>query len=557
MNQDTAYSTDHYLYRLIHGEQEASPFSRSMCTRFPPEPNGYLHIGSAYAIHTSYMLAKQYGGLFHLRFDDTNPLKEDIHYVHSIIEDMKWLGYDPDFIFYGSDYSEQIYQAAVTLIKKGKAYVCDLTPDEVANYRGTLTEPGQNSPYRSRTIQENLELFTNTRQGIYPTASKVLRAKIDMSSPNMNLRDPILYRIIHAAHYRTKGNWCIYPMYDFAHPIQDAIEGITYSLCSIEFKDHRPLYEWVLRELEVPEPPRQREFGRLNLTGVVTSKRYLRQLVEERLVEGWDDSRLPTIRGLRRRGYTSESIRAFIEEIGSIRIESTANISLLDHCARQDLQDRTSGIMAVLHPLKVVITNYPEDKVEWLQLENNPQNEQLGQREVPFSRTIYIEQDDFLEQPPSQFHRLRPNGEVRLKGAYFIRCDEVIKDPATDEITELRCTYDPVTKSGTGFNGRKVKGTIHWVSAAHAVKAVVHLYENLLLEESVPKDNDIIWTDRICPDSHTRITNVMLEPWAAQALTEQRFQFIRQGYFAREQGSENQLLEFHRIVPLRDSWVKK
>ncbi|WP_268625526.1 glutamine--tRNA ligase/YqeY domain fusion protein [Paenibacillus alvei] len=557
MNQDTAYSTDHYLYRLIHEEQEASPFSRSMSTRFPPEPNGYLHIGSAYAIHTSYMLAKQYGGSFHLRFDDTNPLKEDIHYVHSIIEDMKWLGYDPDYIYYGSDYSEQIYQAAVTLIRKGKAYVCDLAPDEVANYRGTLTEPGRNSPYRSRTIQENLELFTNMRQGVFPTASKVLRAKIDMSSPNMNLRDPILYRIIHAAHYRTKDNWCIYPMYDFAHPIQDAIEGITYSLCSIEFKDHRPLYEWVLRELEVPEPPRQREFGRLNLTGVVTSKRYLRQLVEERLVEGWDDPRLPTIRGLRRRGYTSESIRAFIEEIGSIRSESTANISLLDHCARQDLQDQTSGIMAVLHPLKVVITNYPEDKVEWLQLENNPHNEQLGQRDVPFSRTIYIERDDFLEQPPSQFHRLRPNGEVRLKGAYFIRCDEVIKDPATDEITELRCTYDPVTKSGTGFTGRKVKGTIHWVSAGHAVEAVVHLYENLLLEESVPKDNDIIWTDRICRDSHTCISNVMLEPWAAQALTEQRFQFIRHGYFAREQGREGTHLEFHRIVPLKDSWVKK
>ncbi|OBY80497.1 glutamine--tRNA ligase [Paenibacillus sp. KS1] len=557
MNQDTAYSTDHYLYRLIHEEQEASPFSRSMCTRFPPEPNGYLHIGSAYAIHTSYMLAKQYGGSFHLRFDDTNPLKEDIHYVHSIIEDMKWLGYDPDYTYYGSDYSEQIYQAAVTLIRKGKAYVCDLAPDEVAKYRGTLTEPGRNSPYRSRTIQENLELFTNMRQGVFPTASKVLRAKIDMSSPNMNLRDPILYRIIHAAHYRTGDDWCIYPMYDFAHPIQDAIEGITYSLCSIEFKDHRPLYEWVLREHEVPEPPRQREFGRLNLTGVVTSKRYLRQLVEERLVEGWDDPRLPTIRGLRRRGYTSESIRAFIEEIGSIRTESTANISLLDHCARQDLQDRTSGIMAVLHPLKVVITNYPEDKVEWLQLENNPHNEQLGQRDVPFSRTIFIERDDFLEQPPGQFHRLRPNGEVRLKGAYFIRCDEVIKDPATDEITELRCTYDPVTKSGTGFTGRKVKGTIHWVSAAHAVEAVVHLYENLLLEESVPKDNDIIWTDRVCRDSHTRISNVMLEPWAAQALTEQRFQFIRHGYFAREQGGENQLLEFHRIVPLKNSWVKK
>jgi glutaminyl-tRNA synthetase len=493
---------ENFLVRLISEELEKDKFGRSMRTRFPPEPNGYLHIGSAYAIHTNYMMAQRFEGTFHLRFDDTNPLKEDIEYVNAIIEDIKWLGYDPgNHIYYGSDYSDDIYNAAVALIKKGKAYVCDLTPEEVTEYRGTLTEPGKNSPYRSRSVEDNLELLADMKKGSYPAASKVVRAKIDMGSPNMNMRDPVIYRILHAEHYRTGTSWCLYPMYDFAHPIQDAIEGITYSLCSIEFKDHRPLYEWVLRELEVPEPPRQREFGRLGLTGVVTSKRFLRQLVEGGYVGGWDDPRLPTLRGLRRRGYTPESIRGFIEEIGSIRTQSTVHISMLDHSLRQDLKARTISVMAVLQPLKVVITNYPEGHTELLAIENNSENETLGKREVPFSKTIYIERDDFAEQPIKGFHRLSPNAEVRLKGAYFIKCEEVMKDPDTGEITELHCTYDPLTKSGTGFTGRKVKGTIHWVAADYAVKADVHLYDPLLLEPNIPDDDGEDWAEVLNPHS--------------------------------------------------------
>lgn len=549
---------DNYVFRLIHGELEEHPFGREMRTRFPPEPNGYLHIGSAYAIHTNYTAAQSFNGTFHLRFDDTNPLKEDLEYVNAIIEDIRWLGYDPgEHIYYGSDYSDDIYNAAVTLIKKEKAYVCDLTPEEMSAYRGTLTSPGRNSPYRNRSVEENLELFANMKKGLYPAASKVLRAKIDMSSPNMNMRDPVLYRIIHSEHYRTGNAWCIYPMYDFAHPIQDAIEGITYSLCSIEFKDHRPLYEWVLKELDVHEPPRQREFGRLNLTGVVTSKRFLRQLVNERFVDGWDDPRLPTLRGLRRRGFTPESIRRFIEEIGGIRTESTVHISLLEHCLRQNLKAQTVSVMAVLRPLKVVIKNYPDDRTEQLPIENNSENEALGKREVPFSKTIYIEQDDFMEQPPKGFHRLSPNAEVRLKGAYFIKCEEVIKDPATGEITELRCTYDPLTKSGTGFNERKVKGTIHWVSAEHAVRADVHLYDRLLLDSNPPKEG-ADWTEAMNPESLVVVQGAMLEPFLANARPEQRVQFFRHGYFCADRKHFNgDRLVFNRIVPLKDSWNKK
>ncbi|MCR2803911.1 glutamine--tRNA ligase/YqeY domain fusion protein [Paenibacillus soyae] len=550
-------SMDHFMYRLIEEELGQQPIGREMRTRFPPEPNGYLHIGSAYAIHTNYSIAERYNGTFHLRFDDTNPLKEDIEYVNAIIEDMRWLGYDPGrHIYYGSDYADKIYEAAVALIRRGKAYVCDLTPDELAANRGTLTEPGRNSPYRDRGAEENLALFAKMKEGAFPSGSKVLRARIDMASPNINLRDPVLYRIIHAEHYRTKNEWCIYPMYDFAHPIQDAIEGITYSLCSIEFKDHRPLYEWVLRELEWTDPPRQREFGRLSLTGVVTSKRFLRQLVEGGFVDGWDDPRLPTLRGLRRRGYTPDSIRAFTREIGGIRTQSTVDISLLDQCLRQDLKPKTVSVMAVLRPLKVVITNYPEDETELLAIENNSENEALGAREVAFSRTIYIERDDFMEQPSKGFHRLSPNAEVRLKGAYFIRCDEVVKDPGTGEVTELRCTYDPQTKSGTGFAGRKVKGTIHWVSAEHGALADVHLYERLLLREEAPEDGED-WTAVLNPDSLVKVEDAVLEAYAAHAKRGDKLQFFRHGYFCVDtERSMNGKPVFNRIVPLKDTWKK-
>ncbi|RXZ78507.1 glutamine--tRNA ligase/YqeY domain fusion protein [Paenibacillaceae bacterium] len=558
MTNDKHNHAENFLFRLITEELEQIPFGRKMCTRFPPEPNGYLHIGSAYAIHTNFTTAHRFNGTFHLRFDDTNPLKEDIEYVNAIIEDIKWLGYDPGVhVYYGSDYSEQIYNAAVTLIKRGKAYVCDLTPDEVTAYRGTLTEPGTNSPYRNRTFEENLSFFAKMKNGEFPTSSKVVRAKIDMASPNINLRDPVIYRIIHAEHYRTGKDWCIYPMYDFAHPIQDAIEGITYSLCSIEFKNHRPLYEWVLQQLDIPEPPRQREFGRLNLTGVVTSKRFLRQMVEGGYVDGWDDPRLPTIQGLRRRGFTPASIRSFTETIGSIRTESTVDISLLDHCLRQDLKDKTISLMAVMQPLKVVITNYPEDTVELLKIENNSENEALGKREVPFSRTVYIERDDFLEQPSKGFHRLSPNAEVRLKGAYFIRCEEVIKNSDTGEITELRCTYDPLTKSGTGFTGRKVKGTIQWVSEAHAVKADIHLYEKLLLEQEIPKDGGD-WAALLNPDSLVAVKDALIEPFVNPVRPEQKFQLFRHGYFCADRKySSGERLVLNRIVPLKDTWGKR
>lgn len=438
-NENTPAMPENYMDKLIREDVEAGVFSREICTRFPPEPNGYLHIGSAFAIHTNVEIARKYGGRFHLRFDDTNPLKEDKEYAEAIIRDLEWLGCSPgEHIYYGSDYSEEIYHRAETLILKGKAYVCDLTAAEVTAYRGTLTEPGKDSPYRSRTPEENLRLFREMRAGSYPNGAKVLRAKIDMASPNMNLRDPVLYRIIHAAHYRTGVAWCIYPMYDFAHPIQDALEGVTHSLCSIEFKDHRPLYEWVLNELGTPEPPRQREFGRVNLTGVVTSKRHLRALVAGGFVDGWDDPRLPTLSGLRRRGFTPESIEAFVREIGMVRNTTMVDFSLLEHCLRQDLKAKVPAVMAVLDPLKVVLTNYAAGASELLLIPNNPENAELGSREVPFSGTLYIERADFMEVPVKGFRRLVPGGEVRLKGGYIIRCSEVIKDAQTGEVLELR-----------------------------------------------------------------------------------------------------------------------
>ncbi|WP_168119631.1 glutamine--tRNA ligase/YqeY domain fusion protein [Paenibacillus sp. HB172176] len=552
-------NSEHFLIKNIREELKESPFSREMCTRFPPEPNGYLHIGSSYAIHTNDRVAQQFGGRFHLRFDDTNPLKEDAEYVNAIIEDMKWLGYDPkEHIYYGSDYSEEIYRCALSLIRQGKAYVCELSAEEMTKTRGTLTSPGTNSPYRERSPEENEVLFKAMRNGELPDGSKVLRAKIDMASPNMNMRDPVLYRIIHAPHYRTGSDWCIYPMYDFAHPIQDAIEGVTYSLCSIEFKDHRPLYEWVLGELKISEPPRQREFGRLSLTGVVTSKRFLRQMVEGGYVDGWDDPRMPTLRGMRRRGFTPESIRSFVDEIGNIRAQSTVHISLLEQLLRQELKANAKSLMAVLRPLKVVITNYPESETELLGIENNSANASLGTREVPFSRTIYIEREDFMEHPEKGFHRLTPGGEVRLKGAYFIRCNEVVKDEATGEVTELRCTYDPETKSGSGFTGRKVKGTIHWVSVKHAVKAEARLYDRLLLEERLPEDGDADWEKAINPESLLILDNIAIEPAVLRIRPEEKLQFLRHGYFCQDSKlSETDRLVFNRIVPLKDSWKRE
>jgi glutaminyl-tRNA synthetase len=561
MSSERDAKMEHFLDKIIQEDLQAGVFGRDMCTRFPPEPNGYLHIGSAYAIHTNYAIAQKYKGRFHLRFDDTNPLKEDIEYVNAIIEDMNWLGYSPgSYIYYGSDYSEKIYEAAITLIKKGKAYVCELSPEAMTEYRGTLTEPGTDSPYRNRSADENLELFNRMNTGDEPAGSMVLRAKIDMKSPNITLRDPVIYRIIHAEHYRTGNAWCMYPMYDFAHPIQDAIEGITYSLCSIEFKDHRPLYEWVMRELDIAEPPKQREFGRLNLTGVVTSKRYLRQLVEGGFVDGWDDPRLPTIRGLRRRGITPESIRTFIEDIGMIRAQSSVDIAMLEHAVRQDLKPKVKGVMAVIRPLKVVITNYPEGETELLTIANSSENEALGKREVPFSRTLYIEKDDFMEHPVKGFHRLAPGTEVRLIGAYFITCEEVVKDEETGEVTELRCTYDPQTKSGSGFTGRKVRGTIHWVSAEHAVTADVNLYESLLLpHEEAPKDgSETAWNSVMNPNSLIVAKDCLLEPFAVRPQKEDKIQFVRHGYFCVDhRHTTEEKLVFNRIVPLKDTWAKK
>lgn len=548
-----------FIDKFVEEDIKNESFSRDICTRFPPEPNGYLHIGNAYAISVSYGIANKYGGKFNLRFDDTNPLKEDMEYVHSIIEDMKWIGFDPeDRIYYGSDYSDMIYEFAVKLIKSGKAYVCDLTPEKIREYRGTLTTAGKNSPYRNRTIEENLDLFERMKNGEFPAASKVLRAKIDMSSPNINLRDPIIYRINFAHHYRTGDKWCIYPMYDFAHPLQDAIEGITHSLCSIEFKNHRPLYEWFLEELDIKEPPKQREFGRLNLTGVVTSKRYLRELVFGGYVDGWDDPRLPTLKGLRRRGITPESIKDFLSQIGVFRNESTIDISLLEHTLRQDLKSKVNCVMGVLNPLKITITNYDENKVEYLEIENNNENPSLGTRLVPFSKTLYIEKDDFMENPVKGFRRLSPGKEVRLKGAYFIKCEDVVKDPSTGEITELLCSYDPETKSGSGFTGRKVKGTIHWVSANHGIKAEVHLYDKLISDEELLKDNSKSWEERINPTSLIKLKNCILESSLKDTPIESKYQFIRHGYFCVDKKyTSDKNLVFNRIVPLKDSWNKK
>lgn len=556
---ETEESTEvrsNFIHKIIEQDLEEKVYDR-VHTRFPPEPNGYLHIGSAYAINISFTAAQKYGGQFNLRFDDTNPTKEDHEYVDSIQADMKWMGFDwEDRLFYGSDYFEAIYDYAVMLIKKGKAYVDDLSPDEIREHRGTLTQPGKESPYRNRSVEENLDLFERMRKGEFPAGAKVLRAKIDMASPNMNMRDPVIYRIQYAHHYRTGDKWCIYPMYDFAHPLQDATEHITHSLCSAEFIDHRPLYEWTLNECEIPHAPKQREFGRMNLSGVVMSKRYLRDLVLNKYVDGWDDPRLPTLRALRRRGYTPEAIKHFLGEIGISRNESVVDVAMLEHSIREDLKSKVTCVMAVLRPLKVVITNYPEGQVEWFDATNNPENPDLGTRKVPFSREIYIEQDDYMENPPKGYFRLFPGNEVRLRNAYFVRCTEAIKDESGN-IVELHCTYDPETKGGNAPDGRKVKGTLHWVSIEQAVKVEVRLYDRLLLPDEEQNPNAEDWKENLNPKSLEIIEASYVEPYVKDSKPEDKFQFIRNGYFAVDNKyTTAEKLVFNRVVAMKDTWKK-
>ena len=521
-------------------------------TRFPPEPNGYLHIGSAKAITINAGTAQKYGGLFNLRFDDTNPSKEDDEYVQSIIEDLRWLGAEPTGgIFYGSDYFPQCYEFARKLICDGKAYVCDLSADEMREYRGTLTEPGKNSPYRDRSVEENLDLFERMKNGEFEDGSRTLRAKIDMSSPNMNMRDPAIYRILHTSHHRQGNTWCIYPLYDFAHPIQDALEGITHSLCSIEFENHRPLYDWVIDSIGFEHKPHQYEFARLNVGYTVMSKRYFRKLVETGLVDGWDDPRMPTLCGLRRRGYTPSSIIEFVKKAGVSKAWSLVDYGLLEFCIRDELNQKAPRRIAVVDPVKVVLTNYPEDKTDWITLPNNPNDESQGSRTVPFTRELYIERSDFEEVPPPKYFRLKPGGEVRLMGTYFITCQEVVKDES-GKITELRCTYDPQTFTGSAPDGRKVKGTIHWVSAAHAVDAELRLYDKLFTLENLgdmPEDKG--YDDYLNPDSLRVFSGAKLEPCLAEAKGGDSFQFVRNGYFCAD--SKNAGV-FNRTVTLKDSY---
>lgn len=520
-------------------------------TRFPPEPNGYLHIGHAKSICLNFELADEFKGSTNLRFDDTNPVKEDTEYVESIKEDVQWLGYKWDSLFFASDYFAEMYNRAVLLIKKSKAYVCDLSAEEIRQTRGTLTQPGQESPFRNRAVDENLDLFERMRQGEFKDGEKVLRAKIDMGSPNINLRDPIIYRIAHATHHNTGDEWCIYPMYDFAHPLEDALEGVTHSICTLEFEDHRPLYDWVIRECEMEHQSRQFEFARLNLTNTVMSKRKLKQLVEERFVDGWDDPRMPTISGLRRRGYTPESIRNFAGEIGVAKSDSIVDAKMLEYFIREDLKLKAPRTMAVLRPLKVVITNYPEGQVEMLDAEINPENPAMGIRQIPFSREIYIEQDDFMENPPAKYFRLFPGNEVRLKHAYFIKCNELVKDEHGN-VVELRCTYDPETKSGSGFNARKVKGTIHWIEAENAVPAEFRLYEPLILDEKQEEGKSFL--DYVNPNS-LEILQGWVEPSLISAKPQDKFQFFRHGYFNVDPRytTENSLV-FNLIVSLKSSY---
>ena len=547
-----------FIRDIVAADHAAGKHGGRVVMRFPPEPNGYLHIGHAKSICLNFGIVSDIpGGICHLRFDDTNPTTEDPEYVRAIQDDVKWLGFDwHGKMFFASDYFEQLYDFATRLIRKGKAYVDDSSAEEMRAYRGTLTEPGVNSPSRNRSIPENLDLFARMRSGEFADGAYVLRAKIDMSSPNINLRDPVLYRIRHAGHYRTGNNWCLYPAYDFAHPLSDAMEGITHSVCTLEFEDHRPLYDWVVEQTDAPHRPQQIEFARLNLTSTVMSKRKLLELVEKKLVSGWDDPRLPSIKGLRRRGYTAEAIRAFCEHIGVAKRDAIVEMQLLEHFIREDLNKRAPRVMAVLRPIKVILDNYPDGQSEELEAVNNPEDPSAGTRKVPFSRILYIEHDDFREEPPKQFFRLAPGREVRLRYAYIIKCVGVTKDPQTGNITELHCTYDSTTKSGASHEQRKVKATIHWVSEAHALKAEARLYNPLLVADlsKVPPDHD--WTAYLNPNSLERISNCLVEPSLQQTAPGARYQFERLGYFCTDVDSAPSALVFNRTVSLKDAWAK-
>lgn len=525
----------------------------TVCTRFPPEPNGYLHIGHAKSILLNYGIAQQYGGKFNLRFDDTNPTKEKMEFVESIKADVAWLGADwEDRLFFASSYFDQMYEAAVLLIKKGRAFVCDLSAEEIRQYRGTLTEPGKNSPYRDRSIEENLRLFEEMREGKYADGEKVLRAKIDMASPNINMRDPVIYRVAHMSHHNTGDKWCIYPMYDFAHPIEDAIEGVTHSICTLEFEDHRPLYDWVVREVGYEKPPKQIEFAKLYLTNVVTGKRYIKKLVEDGIVDGWDDPRLVSIAALRRRGFTPESIKMFVDLCGISKSQSSVDYAMLEYCIREDLKLKRARMMAVLDPVKLIIDNYPEGETEYLEVVNNLENPELGSRRVPFGRELYIEREDFMENPPRKYFRLFPGNEVRLMNAYFVKCESFVKDE-TGRITEIHCTYDPASRGGNSPDGRKVKGTIHWVAAQTAVKAEVRLYENIIDEEKGVYNED--GSLNLNPNSLTVLKECYIEPDLAQAEAYDSFQFVRQGFFCVDaHDSRPGAMVFNRIVSLKSSF---
>ncbi len=552
----TSTSVD-FIRQIINEDNRAGKHAGRVHTRFPPEPNGYLHIGHAKSICLNFGIAAEYGGLANLRFDDTNPTKEEQEYIDSIKEDVRWLGFDwQDREFYASDYFDQLHEWALKLIRDGKAFVCDLTADQIREHRGTLTEPGKESPYRNRAVEENLALFERMRQGEFPDGTRTLRAKIDMVHPNLNMRDPVMYRILHASHHRTGDRWCIYPMYDWTHGQSDSIERITHSICTLEFENHRPLYDWFIRELGI-FAPRQIEFARLNLTYTIMSKRKLLRLVQDGHVSGWNDPRIPTIGGLRRRGYTPAAIRAFCSRIGIAKTESTIDVQLLEYCVREDLNRVAPRAMAVLRPLKVVITNYPDGQVEQLDAINNPEDLAAGTRKVPFSKVLYIERDDFMENPPKKFFRLAPGREVRLRYAYFITCEEVVKDPATGEIAELRCTYDPATRGGDAPDGRKVKATLHWVSAEHAVEAEVRLYDHLFTQpnpDDVPEGRD--FTMHLNPVSLEVLRGCQVEPSLADKQPEYRCQFERLGYFCVDADSNSDRPVFNRTVTLKDTWAK-
>lgn len=538
-----------FIHNIIDKDLETQKYGDKVHTRFPPEPNGYLHIGHAKSICLNFSTAEKYGGQCNLRYDDTNPVKEDVEYVDSIEEDVKWLGFQWDNRLWASDYFDEMYDCALDLIKKGKAYVCDLSADEIRAYRGTLKEPGKESPSRNRSVEENLKLFEEMREGKYADGEKVLRAKIDMASPNMNMRDPVIYRIAHISHHNTGDKWCIYPMYDFAHPIEDAIEGITHSICTLEFEDHRPLYDWVLETLGRWEaPPQQIEFARLNLTNTVMSKRYLKAMVDDGTVDGWDDPRMPTIAGIRRRGYTPEAVRDFCERIGVSKANSTVDVGLLEHCVREDLKQKVASRNVVENPVKVIITNYPEEQTEEMELENNREVPEMGNRTVPFSRELYVDGDDFMEVPIKKYFRLFPGNEVRFKGAYFITCNEVVKNE-DGSVRELLCTYDPETRSGSGFEGRKVKGTIHWVDAKTAVKIKIRNYDYLMVDDE--EGNQVM-----NPDSLTESIGYA-EPLVAEARPGERFQFFRKGYYIADSKLTNDTEKvFNKIVGLKSSWKK-